>query len=109
MPIPDIESSARPHLDLEILIVSFNTRDLLRDCLRSIYRYLANASSIEVGIGVLDNGSSDGSAEMIIEAISRRSLVPLVGESWLCEGKQCSCVDERGEVSHAFEFRYDLA
>ena len=49
-------------LDVSIIIVSWNTRDLLRDCLRSIYDQ-AGSTSLEVT--VVDNGSSDGSAEMV--------------------------------------------
>ena len=48
--------------DLSIIIVSFNTRDLTRQCLQSIYK---NTDRIRFEIWVIDNGSSDGSAEMI--------------------------------------------
>ena len=47
---------------LSICIVNWNTRELLRACLRSIYQY-APDESLEVI--VVDNASSDGSAEMV--------------------------------------------
>jgi N-acetylglucosaminyl-diphospho-decaprenol L-rhamnosyltransferase len=47
---------------LAIVIVSYNTRDLLRDCLRSI---AGGAASRMPEIWVVDNASSDGSAEVV--------------------------------------------
>ena len=47
---------------LAIVIVSFNTRDLLRDCLRSIEPH---TSALELDTWVVDNHSHDGSAEMV--------------------------------------------
>ena len=48
--------------DLCVVIVNYNTRDLLRDCLRSVYASLG-AGSVEVC--VVDNASGDGSAAMV--------------------------------------------
>nr|MBI5455973.1 glycosyltransferase family 2 protein [Candidatus Levybacteria bacterium] len=49
-------------MDLSIIIVSYNTRDFLRDCLSSIYKTFKNFS---FEIIVVDNASSDNSAEMV--------------------------------------------
>jgi GT2 family glycosyltransferase len=49
---------------LSILIVSYNTRDLLGKCLTSIR---TNPPSIEYEVVVVDNASSDGTVEMIEE------------------------------------------
>jgi GT2 family glycosyltransferase len=53
-----------PHLtiDISISIVSYNTRDLLRACLQSLE---ARHVEVELEIIVVDNGSTDGSAEMV--------------------------------------------
>jgi GT2 family glycosyltransferase len=48
-------------LDLGIVIVSWNTRDLLRDCLKSV----AASEGVTYQVVVVDNASSDGSAEMV--------------------------------------------
>ena len=48
---------------LSIVIVNWNTRDLLRDCLESILDDLAH--KIEFEIIVVDNASADGSAAMV--------------------------------------------
>lgn len=52
----------RPDVDLAIVIVSYNVRDLLRDCLASI---LASRLEGSGAIYVVDNGSRDGSAPMV--------------------------------------------
>lgn len=49
-------------MDLSISIVNWNTKYLLRDCLKSIYE---NAKNIDFEIIVVDNASSDGSVEMV--------------------------------------------
>lgn len=49
-------------VDLSIIVVSWNTRELLRDCLVSVYRH---TSGITFELFVVDNCSSDGSAEMV--------------------------------------------
>ena len=48
-------------LDLGIVIVNWNTRDLLRDCLRSVFA----SENVTLRVIVVDNASSDGSAEMV--------------------------------------------
>ena len=49
-------------LDLAIVIVSYNTRDLLRTCLRTVY---ASEGSFAFHVTVVDNAGSDGSIDMV--------------------------------------------
>ena len=56
------EKSVLAQFDISILIVSFNTRDVLRECLLSVYREIG---SLRAQVIVVDNASSDGSPEMI--------------------------------------------
>lgn len=49
---------------VSIIIVSWNTRDLLRSCLQSIGE---GADGLEIETIVIDNGSTDGSLEMVRE------------------------------------------
>jgi GT2 family glycosyltransferase len=49
-------------MELSIVIVNWNTRDLLTQCLDSIY---AHPPDCEFAIWVVDNASSDGSAQMV--------------------------------------------
>lgn len=50
-------------IDLSIIILSYNTKKLLRTCLESIKKYEVRSMKYEVI--VVDNASSDGSAEMV--------------------------------------------
>lgn len=52
-------------IDVSIIIVSYNTKDILHECLDSVYKNLPQKLSIEVI--VIDNGSVDGSYDMINE------------------------------------------
>lgn len=49
-------------LDVSIIIVSFNTCDLLRKCLQTVVR---EAGEVSYEIIVIDNASKDGSVEML--------------------------------------------
>lgn len=59
-------------MDLSILVINWNTRDLLEECLKSIY---LNVRKVSFEILVVDNGSSDGSREMIKEEFSQVRLI----------------------------------
>ncbi len=48
--------------DISVIIVNWNVRDLLGDCLASIY---ADTGSLNIEVIVVDNVSSDGSVEMV--------------------------------------------
>jgi hypothetical protein len=52
-------------MDLSILIVNWNARDLLLDCLRSVYRTLRG---VTFEVLVVDNGSRDGSVAAVRRA-----------------------------------------
>jgi len=57
---------------LSIIIVSWNTRELLRQCLQSVFERI-DASLTEVL--VVDNASSDGSAAMVAEHFPQAQLI----------------------------------
>jgi GT2 family glycosyltransferase len=58
--------------DISIVVVSFNTRDVLRECLLSVYR---EVGSLHAQVIVVDNASTDGSPEMIELEFSEVELI----------------------------------
>ncbi len=58
-------------IDLSIVIVSYNTRDLLINCLESIYK---NSGNLNLEIIVVDNASSDGTVSSIKNYISSTKI-----------------------------------
>ena len=59
-------------LDLSIIIVSWNTREILRKCLGSLCNHTRNISFETI---VVDNGSSDGSAETVEKEFPQVKLI----------------------------------
>jgi GT2 family glycosyltransferase len=57
---------------LSVVVVSWNTREILRGCLASIERHL---SSLPCETIVVDNASADGSAEMVEQDFPRVRLI----------------------------------
>jgi GT2 family glycosyltransferase len=51
-------------MDLAIVVVSYNTRELLQRCLASVSASLARSPALSALVCVVDNGSADGSAAM---------------------------------------------
>src|SRR4051794_25569005 len=56
-PIADLDE-----IDVSVVIVSWNTRDILRGCLNSIFE---QTREVSLEVFVVDNNSHDGSAEMV--------------------------------------------
>lgn len=61
-----------PAPELSVVIVNWNTRDILRGCLASVARHLAD---VPLEVIVVDNASSDGSAEMVAQEFPQARLV----------------------------------
>lgn len=53
-----------PELDVSVIIVNYNTRDYVLDCLESVY---AQAGNVSFEVIVADNASQDGSCKAIRE------------------------------------------
>ncbi len=60
--------------DLAVVIVSWNVRDLLATCLRSLFADLEQ-SDLDAQVWVVDNASADGTPEMVAEAFPSVRLV----------------------------------
>ncbi len=66
------EFVSRELIDASIAIISFNTREMLRECLQST---LDVTSKLRCEIVVLDNASRDGSAEMVEQEFPQVKLL----------------------------------
>lgn len=58
--------------DVSIIVVNWNTQDILRNCLNSIYEQGGEAS---LEVIVVDNASTDGSAEMVTKDFPQVILI----------------------------------
>lgn len=61
-------------MDLAVITVSYNTRDLLADCLESVLAGLER-SSLTGSVWVVDNASTDDSTELVRESFPQVRLV----------------------------------
>ena len=61
-------------MDVSIIIVNYNTKELISNCIQSIYE---RTSAIDFEIIVVDNASVDGSQQMIIENFPTIKLIEL--------------------------------
>lgn len=59
-------------LDLSVVIVSYNVRELLQDCLESVF---ANMGELSVEILIVDNASSDDSVGLVVNHFPRVKLI----------------------------------
>jgi len=68
--------------ELSVIIVSYNTRDLLRNCLLSLHASVG----LSLEIIVVDNASSDGSAAMVRDEFPEARLLAQSTNAWYCGG-----------------------
>lgn len=69
-PNEDTDTPVRP--DVSVVVVSFNTKQLLRDCLQTLK---ARAGDVTLEIIVVDNASRDGSAAMVEDEFPEARLI----------------------------------
>ena len=79
--------------DVSVIIVSFNTREILRQCLESV---LEDASGLTAEILVVDNSSTDGSAEMIEQDFPQVRLLRSKINLGFGEGNNVALREARG-------------
>ncbi len=58
--------------EVSVVVVNWNTQDILRDCLRSIYE---QCGEIDLEVIVIDNASTDGSVEMVKKDFPQVTLI----------------------------------
>ena len=80
---------------LSVVVVSFNTRDLLRECLASVSAHLGSLSHETL---VVDNASSDGSAEMVAAEFPSVRLLRNAANEGFGRANNLAMREARGEV-----------
>ena len=68
--------------DLSVVIVNYNTRDLLRNCLQS----LRACDGLDLEVIVVDNASPDHSAPMVDDEFPDMILLAQAQNTWFCGG-----------------------
>ena len=58
--------------EVSVIVVSWNTKDILRQCLESLYR---ESNDIELELILVDNASTDGSPEMVRQEFPQAILI----------------------------------
>jgi GT2 family glycosyltransferase len=81
-------------ITLSICIVNWNTRELLRACLQSIYRYPPDAPFEVI---VVDNASSDGSADMVRTEFPQAVLIANAENLGYARGNNQAIQQAQGE------------
>jgi N-acetylglucosaminyl-diphospho-decaprenol L-rhamnosyltransferase len=81
-------------VDLSIVIVNWNTRDLLRDCLASLE---AACFGLDYEVLVVDNDSADGSAEMVRAEFPSYQLIESGGNLGFSKGNNLALPRTSGD------------
>lgn len=80
--------------DLSIVIVNYNTREKLRDCIESI---IAHRGDLDIETIVVDNGSKDASPEMVREYAPDIILIEPGYNSWFTGGNNIGVKASSGD------------
>lgn len=85
-------------VELSVLVVSWNTRDLLRECLRST---LEAVRGLSFEVMVVDNASADGSADMVRREFGSEHRLRLIANErneCFARGNNQAYAASRGEI-----------
>jgi GT2 family glycosyltransferase len=80
--------------DLSIVIVNYNTRDLLRRCLESIRDH---SDDLNVETIIVDNASKDGSADMVRQEFPELTLIDPGYNTWFTGGNNLGIQKAQGD------------
>jgi len=80
--------------DVSVVVVTYRCREAARDCLASLYE---NAGDVSLEVGVVDNASGDGTAEMVAEEFPQARLVALEENIGFARAVNLAAEHARGE------------
>lgn len=81
-------------MDLSIIIVNFNTRDFLRDCLTSIF---SQKAKMDFEVWVVDNASQDQSVQMVEKEFPKVKLIKNKENLGFAKGNNSALQKSRGK------------
>jgi O-antigen biosynthesis protein len=93
---PTREGSTLPGSSCSVVIPTYNGRALLETCLESVLRYLPTDRSWLTEIIVVDDGSSDGTAEWLAGRYPQMRLIRLEKNSGFCAAANAGIAAARG-------------
>lgn len=82
------------HIDVSIIIVNYNTHKYILDCLESVFK---ETSNINIEVIVLDNGSQDGSADVILRCMPNVHLIVSKENLGFAQGNNLAAQNAKGE------------
>lgn len=86
-------------MELSIIIVNFNTRDLVLECLASVEREVAGIGrEFATEVFVVDNGSADGSVAAVEETFPTTRVIALKENVGYARGNNAALVQSKGDV-----------
>jgi len=81
-------------MDLSVIILNYNTREILRRCLASIF---ASHTDFKFEVLVADNGSTDGSQEMIHREFPQARLIENKANLGFSKGNNAAIKEAHGQ------------
>src|SRR5436309_1277597 len=86
-----------PDMKLSIIIVNWNTRELLAQCLHSVLEEIRSSEDLEVETIVVDNASRDGSAAMVRRRFPSVGLIENSDNAGFARANNQAIRQSRGE------------
>jgi GT2 family glycosyltransferase len=83
-------------MDIAVVVVTWNTRELVLDCLASVFAALSPPAGLTAEIAVVDNGSSDGTREAIGERFPAARVIALPANVGFAAGANAGLRAVRG-------------
>jgi len=85
---------------ISVIILSFNTKEITKKCLRSVLEaknHLERTSEYKIEVIVVDNASTDGSAEMVASDFSWVKLIKNVQNVGFASGNNMAIRESKGD------------
>ncbi|MCS6859174.1 MAG: glycosyltransferase family 2 protein [Abditibacteriales bacterium] len=86
-------------MDISLIIVNWNGKDFLRECLRSVRAEGARSDAPEMEVIVVDNASTDGSVLMVREEFPEAQLIENAANVGFAAGNNCGLRRCRGRYA----------